>query len=134
MRAIPGLSTPELAGLRNMVTGVKRDHVTAVQASDAKYVRHMKPRLRHDPLLLGLGFVTWVCLPYLSLEPYSGLLGDSNRTNSFPAPTLLQARYPRTPRNRDMQQVVCQQKGPARGLCLHVSQIWCLIIDNCRCY
>ncbi|KAK4149610.1 hypothetical protein C8A00DRAFT_18724 [Chaetomidium leptoderma] len=122
------------AALRDMVNNIKRGSATTVQASDMKYVRRMEPKLRHETLLsegkvLGSRSVTWVCLPYFSLEPYSGLLG-ANSTKSFPTPTLLQARYPRTARNRDMQQAVCQQKGVSRGLCFHISQLWCLILDN----
>jgi hypothetical protein len=119
-----------------MIAGVKRDHVKTVQTSDGKYVRYLDPKLRHEPLNqngkpVGSQSVTWISLPYLCLEPYSGLLG-ANSSKSFPTPTLLQARYSRTARNRDMEQAVCQQKGAPKGLCFHIAQLWCLILDDCK--
>ncbi|KAK4246307.1 hypothetical protein C7999DRAFT_15548 [Corynascus novoguineensis] len=124
----------ETAGLQDMLTSIKRDNATTVQVSDGKYVRCLEPGLRHDSLtldgkVLGSRSVTWISLPYFSLEPYSGLLSGSS-TKGFPTPTLLQAKYPRTIRSRDMEQAVCQQKGVPKGNCFHVSQLWCLILDN----
>lgn len=135
MAAVPGLSSSEKEGLQNLITSVKRDHVKNVQASDGRYVRYLEPKLRHEPLAsggkpLGSQTATWICLPYFSLEPYSGLLATSN-PKSFNPPTLLQARYSRTTRNRDMEQAVCRQKAAPQGVCFHVAQLWCLILDNC---
>ncbi|KAK4043881.1 hypothetical protein C8A01DRAFT_12591, partial [Parachaetomium inaequale] len=124
----------EKDGLQNMIAGVKRDHAKTIQTADLKYVRYLEPKLRHEPLLqdgkpVGSQAVTWISLPYFCLEPYSGLLG-ANSSKSFPTPTLLQARYSRTARNRDMEQAVCQQKGAPKGLCFHIAQLWCLILDD----
>jgi hypothetical protein len=133
--AIPGLSSSQKEGLQNMLASVKRDHVMSVQTSEGRYVRYLEPKLRHDPLVsdgkpLGSQTVTWICLPYFSLEPYSGLLAADN-PNSFPTPTLLQARFSRTTRNRDLEQAVCRLKGAPQGVCFHIAQLWCLILDNC---
>jgi hypothetical protein len=119
-----------------MIASIKRDYVTRVQLSNGKHMRRLEAALRHEPLssegkVLGSRSVTWVCLPYFSLEPYSGL-ASSNSPKGFVTPTLLQAISSRTTRNRDMQQAVCQQKGVAPGLCFHVAQLWCLLLDNCE--
>ncbi|KAK3902205.1 hypothetical protein C8A05DRAFT_15710, partial [Staphylotrichum tortipilum] len=124
----------ESARLQNTIAKIKRDFVKQVQTLQGTYVRSLEPKFRHDPLILDGKAqsdqgVTWICLPYFSLEPYSGLLGAQN-TKSFPTPTLLQARYSQTTRERDMEQVVCQRRGDAQHLCFHVSQLWCLILDN----
>ncbi len=118
-----------------MVTSIKRDFATTVQTSDGKYVRCLAPTLRFEPLMsegktLGSHSVTWIGLPYFSLEPYSGLSGTAS-PKCFATPTLLQTKYSRTTRNREMQQAVCQQKGVSPAACFHVSQLWCLILDNC---
>jgi hypothetical protein len=120
-----------------MITGVKRDHTKTVQASDGKYARYLDPKLRHEPLVedgkpVNSRTVTWVSLPYFSLESYSGLLETANSPKSLLAtPTLLQARYSRTTRARDMEQAVCEQGGAPKGHCFHVAQLWCLVLDNC---
>lgn len=134
---IPGLSSAETAGLRSMIASIKRDNILKVQVSDGKYVQRLEPKLRHESLtvdgkVIDSRTVTWVSLPYIALQPYSGPLGDKN-TSSYPTPTLLQLRDPRTNRNRDMQQAVCQQQGVAKNLCFYVPQLWCLILDNCTC-
>jgi hypothetical protein len=119
-----------------MIAYVKRHHVKTIQASDGKHVRYMAPKSRHDALVseghvTSTQGVTWICLPYFSLEPYSGLLAPGT-SKSFPTPTLLQAKFSTTTENRDMQQVVCQQKGVPQGFCFHVAQLWCLVLDNCN--
>ncbi len=133
---IPGLTGNEQARLQSTLANVKRDFVRKVQTLQGTYVRSLEPSFRHDPVIADVKpqrdqGVTWICLPYFSLEPYSGLLGAQN-TKSFPTPTLLQARYSQTTRERDMEQVVCQKQRDPQRLCFHVSQLWCLILDNCE--
>ncbi|KXX81345.1 Magnesium transport protein CorA [Madurella mycetomatis] len=73
--------------------------------------------------------VTWICLPYFTLERYSGLLAADN-PRLFPIQTLLQAQFAGTTRERDLQQAVVQRKGSPE-VCFHIAQLWCLILDNC---
>ena len=75
--------------------------------------------------------VTWLCLPYFCLEEYSGVLSTS-RPGSHPMRTLLQARFSLVHKERDLQQAVCNMIGTAQGFCFHISQIWCLILDDCK--
>jgi len=76
--------------------------------------------------------VTWVCLPYFTLEKYSGLQGAGENSSAFPIETLLQVKFSRSGRERDMRQAVCQSKDTPPGLCFHVAQLWCLVVDNCE--
>jgi hypothetical protein len=132
---IPGFDGGEKDGLRSIIASVKRTYETAIQASDGRYVRYLKPDFYNYPLdaegnTPGSHVICWICLTYFSLEQYSGLLG-TDKPKCFPTPTLLQVSFPRTTRNRDMEQAVCQQKGAPPQLCWHVGQLWCLVLDNC---
>lgn len=75
------------------------------------------------------GSARWICIPYFSLDQYSGLLSASN-LSLFPAQTLLQAQYSRSTLQRDMEQAVCQLGNAKRGECFHIAQLWCVVIDN----
>lgn len=76
-------------------------------------------------------FVTWLCVPYFSLEKYSGLLSAST-VSSFPIETLLQSEYARTTEERDMQQAVCKNGEVPDGHCFHIAQLWCIVLDNSK--
>ena len=73
----------------------------------------------------------WICLPYFSLKQYGGLLSATN-VALFPDQTLLQGQYSRATEQRDMQQAVCQLGTANRGECFHISQLWCLTLDNSK--
>lgn len=118
---------------------LKQSSVKLIQTSTGKPVQHMEPGcfdylLPHDS---GVGgqtrttrSVTWICLPYFSLEPYSGLLSGAENSSAFPVQTLLQAQFSRAAKERDMQQAVRQVAKAGPGLCFHISQLWCIIINN----
>ncbi|KXX79338.1 hypothetical protein MMYC01_204552 [Madurella mycetomatis] len=138
---VPDLTTTEQKGIRDLLAHVRRKFVKTVQTVDGRSVRHMEPAcIKHvlppDSTLKGSGFarrtVTWVCLPYITLEKYSGLQGAAENLSAFPIETLLQAKFSRTGRERDMLQAVCQSKDTPAELCYHVAQIWCLIVGNCK--
>ncbi|KAK4224169.1 magnesium transport protein cora [Podospora fimiseda] len=136
--SVPGLTASEKQGLKNMTSLIRRSFIKRIQTANGTLVPHMDPRFTQIPIpsdgnLREQTYVTrtvsWLCLPYFILKNYSGLLaGDSAST--FPIETLLQAKLPRTNRERDMQQAVRQQKGTPAGFCFHVSQLWCLVVDN----
>ncbi|GKU19279.1 unnamed protein product [Fusarium langsethiae] len=75
------------------------------------------------------GSARWICIPYFSLEQYSGLIAATS-SSLFPAQTLLQFQYSRNTLARDMEQAVVQLGNAERGECFHISQLWCLTIDN----
>ncbi|KAK1758176.1 hypothetical protein QBC47DRAFT_410891 [Echria macrotheca] len=136
---VPGLTTGDKKGIRDLLTRVRRKFVKTVQTADGRSVRHMEPAciqqvLPQDNSLKGSGparrTLTWICLPYITLEKYSGLQGAAENPSAFPIETLLQAKFSRTGRERDMLQAVCQSKDTPGGLCYHVAQIWCLIVGN----
>lgn len=70
-----------------------------------------------------------MCLPYFSLQQYSGFGSVAEKT-SFPPVTLLQEQYSRTTRQRDLDQAVCQLGVAEKGQCFHTSQLWSLVLDN----
>jgi hypothetical protein len=139
---VPGLTTIEQNGIRELLARVRRKFVKTAQTADGRSVRRMEPAcIQHvlplDHSLKGPGLahrtVTWICLPYITLEQYSGLQGPSESPSAFPIETLLQTKFSRTGRERDMLQAVCQRKENTGGLCYHVAQMWCLVVGNCEC-
>ncbi|GAB1316358.1 hypothetical protein MFIFM68171_06568 [Madurella fahalii] len=134
---VPGLTGSEKKGLSEMIASIKRDHVRSIQTSTGCYVGSMEPKFIQNLLPLGSSpaeqalaprTVTWICLPYFTLERYSGLLSADN-PRMFPIQTLLQAQFAGTTRERDMQQAVLHRKGSPEA-CFHIAQLWCLILDN----
>jgi hypothetical protein len=120
---------------------LERSYVKSIQTSIGNYVQYMEPgylqRSLHPdgntkvaPLIPRSAH--WLSLPYFSLEPYSGLLSASS-PSVYPIQTLLQSQLSRATRDRDMQQAVCQNTSIAAGLCFHIDQLWCIVLDNCKC-
>ncbi|KAI1370582.1 hypothetical protein F4677DRAFT_457763 [Hypoxylon crocopeplum] len=126
---VPSLTVAEKKGIRDLLARVQRKFVKIVQTADGRRVRHMEPGCIQHVLppdgtsktsSFGRHTTTWVCLPYFTLEKYSGLQGDAENTSTFPIET----------RERDMRQAVCQSKDTPAGLCFHIAQIWCVVVDN----
>jgi hypothetical protein len=65
------------------------------------------------------------------MEQYSGLM-SANAAGSFPAETLLQYDYAASSRSRDMEQVAVRAGVAREGECVHVRQLWCIVLDNCE--
>jgi hypothetical protein len=70
-------------------------------------------------------------VPYNQLAQYSSLDKLSN-PQLHPRRTLLQKKYPSTPMQRDLQQVVCNIDGTPAGHCFHMPDLWCLIINDSK--
>ncbi|CCC06689.1 hypothetical protein SMACR_00715 [Sordaria macrospora] len=133
------LTGTERKAVNDILFRLKQSSVKLIQTLSGKPVQHMEPgcfdyALPHDS---GVGGktrttrgVTWLCLPYFSLEPYSGLLSGTENSSMFPIQTLLQAQFSRAAKERDMQQAVRQVAKAGPGLCFHISQLWCIIINN----
>lgn len=135
---VPALDASERKAIAQLLPRVKRKFVKIIQTSTGKDVQYMEPAVM--PYRIPDGgqnrsivsrTAAWVCLPYFSLENYSGLLSAEN-TSEFPVQTLLQAQFSKTARERDMQQAVCQIGRKGNGRCFHIAQLWCLIIDKCE--
>ncbi|KAI8965869.1 hypothetical protein F5Y11DRAFT_258925 [Daldinia sp. FL1419] len=133
---IPGVTDSERNGFAKLLTEVKKTSVKVRPTAKGNNVRHMDPK----PIRVTIPpdgrtkdqtsrFVTWLCVPYFSLEKYSGLLSAST-TTSFPIETLLQSEYARTTQERDMQQAVCKNGEVPEGTCFHIVQLWCIVLDN----
>lgn len=141
MSRISGLSDLEKSALARLRADVKKNCVRSRINPKGAKVGYMDPRSYEVPLKMmakksanaeqDLGSARWICIPYFSLELYSGLLGATNLA-SFPAQTLLQMQYSRNTPQRDMEQAVCQLGTGNRGECFHISQLWCIVIDNSK--
>lgn len=135
---VPNLTSSEKKSLSILMNDVKLKYVKPIQFSESKTVRLMEPNIIQSTVPSPTGrtkdlsarprTVTWICLPYFSLEKYSGLESDA----SFPVQTLLQAQFSRSGRTRDMQQAVCKNKLAPPGYCFHIAQVWCVVLDNCK--
>ncbi|KAI1774117.1 hypothetical protein F4818DRAFT_420890 [Hypoxylon cercidicola] len=133
---IPAISDSERNGFAKLLTEVKRSSVKVRPTSNGNNVRHMDPRpvrvtIPPDGRTKGQisRSLTWLCVPYFSLEKYSGLLSAST-ASSFPIETLLQSEYARTTKERDMQQAVSRNGEAPEGFCFHIAQVWCIVLDN----
>lgn len=71
-------------------------------------------------------------IPYFCMAPYVTEY-PSHIPNLHPMRTLLQSSYTSTPKERDLQQAVCNLGYPKQGHCFHVPQIWCLILGDGAC-
>ncbi|KAH8667063.1 hypothetical protein BX600DRAFT_497735 [Xylariales sp. PMI_506] len=147
---VPGLTTVELHGLSGLLSQA-RSTVKTRRTADGRNVKHMTPgsirvhiaapeggsgststgRMPGAYGKAGIGKrpITWLCIPYFSLEKYCGLMSASDK-DGFPTETLLQSDYAPTDRPRDMEQVVVRSGAAAEGQCFHVAQLWCIVLDD----
>lgn len=141
MSRLSGLSILEKKAITRLKADVNKTCVKSRQNPKGAKVGYLEPRSMEVPLKLlknkttadeeARGSARWICLPYFSLEKYSGLSAASEPT-AFPAQTLLQIQYSRNTSQRDMEQAVCQLGSAERGECFHIAQLWCLIIDDSK--
>ncbi|RDA89977.1 hypothetical protein CP533_0853 [Ophiocordyceps camponoti-saundersi (nom. inval.)] len=125
-------SEDEKKATTKLQADVKRNAIKSRQNEGGKTVGLMEPLYCQIPLGNAKEekqAARWICLPFFSLQPCSGLLSASSAV-SFPPQTLLQSLYSRTPRQRDMRQAVCQLGMAPKGYCFHIAQVWCLVLDN----
>ncbi len=116
-----------------------RKNSKSKQKADGSYVKYMPPRKLQSPLpsddsaksqATYRRWITWLCIPYFSLEEYSGLLSSKNSA-AYPNQTLWQAQYSGNPQERDMKQIVCQINKGSKS-CFHISQLWAIVLDTCE--
>ncbi|KAF5700260.1 hypothetical protein FGLOB1_10898 [Fusarium globosum] len=136
---ISGLTELEKKAVTRLRADVKKSCVKSRTNSKGAKVGYLDPKYVEVPLKplkteamsssSVSGSARWICIPFFSLEQYSGLLAGTS-TSLFPAQTLLQVQYSRNTVARDMEQAVVRLGIAERGACFHVSQMWCLVIDN----
>ncbi|PCD45437.1 hypothetical protein AU210_000871 [Fusarium oxysporum f. sp. radicis-cucumerinum] len=136
---ISGLTELEKKAVTRLRADVKKTCVKSRTNPKGAKVGYLDPKYIEVPLkplkaeAMSSGSVTgsarWICIPFFSLEQYSGLLAAAS-ASLFPAQTLLQVQYSRNTVARDMEQAVVQLGNAERGECFHISQLWCLVIDN----
>ncbi|KAL1877347.1 hypothetical protein VTK73DRAFT_8720 [Phialemonium thermophilum] len=136
---LSGLADSDKNGLAKLLAEVKKTCIKTTPSANGTNIKWMEPKFVQVPLppdQISKGrnspvrFVTWLCIPYFSLEKYSGPLSTA-QSATFPTQTLLQAQYSGVPKDRDMQQVVCQLGHVPPETCFHINQLWCIVLDNC---
>ncbi|KAI0022440.1 hypothetical protein F4780DRAFT_777811 [Xylariomycetidae sp. FL0641] len=136
MSRLPAITDAERNGFAKLLSEVKRN-VKIRPTLNGGSVRHMEPgtiRVNLPPegrptLSTTPRSLTWLSMPYFSIEKYAGLL-SAGTPSSFPLETLLQSEYSRTTQEREEQQVVWQTNQPKEAHCFHVAQVWCIVLDN----
>ncbi|KAB5551293.1 hypothetical protein GE09DRAFT_168424 [Coniochaeta sp. 2T2.1] len=135
---IGGLSDADNHGLNRLLSDVKKYSIKSIPTSKGSNVKHMEPGMLQVKLDAGNSAktknmpartVTWLCIPYFSLQKYTGPLSSAT-SGSFPTRTLLQEQYSGVSAERDMQQAVCQTGHVPPGTCFHVAQLWCIVLDD----
>lgn len=134
-----GISDSDRHGLVKLLSDVKKYSIKATPTSQGTNVKHIDPgflQVKLDPQgnpgIKGSSATrqaTWLCIPYFSLQKYAGLLSEAS-SGSYPTRTLLQEQYSGVPRERDMQQAVCQSGHVPANFCFHVAQLWCIVVDD----
>ena len=142
MSRIDKLSAGERSSLTKLLSRLKRDFLRPVQLANNKRVHLMEPTFLHETLPPDSQYkeirrrsLFWMAMPYFSLERYSGLESGAGAGGALPVPsqTLLQTQFAHVAKGRDMRQAVCRYGGNLRNeLCLHVAQLWCIVLDNCK--
>ncbi|KAF9879715.1 hypothetical protein CkaCkLH20_02526 [Colletotrichum karsti] len=131
------LSEHEQNDIRKLLSDVRKNYSKTVRTSRQTTVKHMEPSYLQLPLQGGDSSnglktkrsATWLCIPYFSLEEYSGIQAADN-PGAYPPQTLLQASFSRNSEKRDMLQATRQIGNGDKGTCFHVRQLWCIVLDN----
>ncbi|KAF6828652.1 mg2+ transporter [Colletotrichum musicola] len=132
------LSESEQNDIRKLLSDVRKNYAKTVRTSRQTTVKHMEPSYLQLPLQAGdparasqqgKRSVTWLCLPYFSLEEYSGILSTQN-PGAYPPQTLLQSSFSRNSEKRDMMQATRQIGNGEKNACFHIRQLWCIVLDN----
>lgn len=103
-----------------------------MESPEGSKLRQMAPSILHEPVPgndKSRGVVTWMCLPYFSLQKYAENLSGLP-SSSHPIRTLLQSHFSFAQKGRDMQQAVCKLSGTPPEHCFHIAQVWCLVLDD----
>ncbi|KAK0381418.1 hypothetical protein CLIM01_01279 [Colletotrichum limetticola] len=133
------LSESEQNDIRKLLSDVRKNYSKTIRTSRDTTVKHMEPSHLELPLqrggdqakgsATGKRSVTWLCIPYFSLEEYSGILATGN-PGAYPPLTLLQLAFSRNSQKRDMLQATRQIGNGGKDMCFHIRQLWCIVLDN----
>jgi hypothetical protein len=137
---IGGLTDADNHGLQRLLSDVVKYSIKSIPTSNGSNVKHMEPgllqvRIDADRVVktksIAARTAAWLCIPYFTLQKYAGPLAGA-APGSFPTRTLLQEQYSGVSAERDMQQAVCQTGHAPAGMCFHVAQLWCIVLDDCQ--
>lgn len=122
------LAEPEKQQLNDFVSDVRLRTMQRLfnNGQDGREVFHMEPEVIHR------GAFTWICMPYFSFEAYSGLEAVTKTPSPCPIPTLMQAYSSSSTKKMDLDQAIRQGRKTPKDHVLHVSQLWCIIVRQCK--
>jgi len=135
-----GLKDSDRSNLVKLLGEVRKSSKVK-HTSNGNRVKYMPPRCIHSKLVSEEDnksqtprrrTLTWLCIPYFSLEQYTGLTSTKD-DGAYPNQTLWQAQFSANPSERDLQQIVCQLGNSPPKSCFHISQLWCIVVDNGKC-
>lgn len=134
---LPALSETHRSAIARLLFEVRKTYSKPVWTSKNATVRQMTPGFRQTTLrpesstsskhMSAQSSVKWFCIPYLALRKYSGLDAPAD-PGTYPTATLLQSSYARIAEKRDMAQVVRQIGIGSERSCLHIPQLWCIVV------
>lgn len=101
--------------------------------SESVEIGHIKPGFHHQPMDAKskprkTAALTWICLPYFTSEPYPQRTRTPTLPMHHPELTLLQSRWGKTSRKRELDQVACAEQ--RSDTCIVVPQTWILLVGN----
>lgn len=134
---IGGISEADRHGVVKLLSDVKKYSIKSTPTAKGSNVKTIEPGFLQTKLgqdskskgQAGSRTATWLCIPYFSLQKYTGTLSGAT-PGSYPTRTLLQEQYSGVPKERDLQQVVCQTGHVPADTCFYVAQLWCVVLDD----
>lgn len=139
---ISNLTDSEKNGMKKLLAGVRKTCIKSLTNRKGSY-SNMEPKVVSQRLQTDENTsssqssqprtVYWMNLPFFYLKRYSS---ETPTTKAFPVQTLMQADNSRNSRERDMKQAIQRIKSAEadvpKDACFHITQIWCVIVDNCE--
>lgn len=122
------LREPEKQELDDFVSFVRQKAVRRLPSNmqGGRGAFHAKPGV------IRRGDFTWLCMPYFSIEKYSDLQVAATTTAPCPIETLMQAHSSSSSKNMDLEQVICNFTQLPKDYVLHISQVWHIIVRQCK--
>lgn len=85
--------------------------------------------VRTDRLVAPRTSILFFSVPFFLLREFAE--NDlAPRSGLFPTRALLQSQNSAVKKARELSQALTRLQGGDRGICIHVSQVWCLAIGN----
>ena len=134
----PGLSDRERRDISGFLERVQKQYEKTFRTSQGPKGRYMQPNFMQENIISEARAqsrrgrnVRVLCLPYFLLKRYTAQPLPS-KSPLHPIRTLLQSHFPSAGKELDLQQVICALADTPKEHCIHVPQLWCLILDDSK--